>query len=105
MLVHPGPNARPPHAGSNCRLGVVRRHAAKGSRRASGFCIQRLHKCLAELSAHPGRLESAVLGSWARLERQVALCYRGLELRPVAEELRRMFRSAAAAGPASGPAR
>ncbi|KAL4419022.1 hypothetical protein ABPG77_010009, partial [Micractinium sp. CCAP 211/92] len=50
-------------------------------------------------------LEAAVLDSWVRLERQVALCYRGIELRPLAEELRRMFRAAAASGAASGTAR
>lgn len=71
---------------------------------------QRILKHLAATSPHLvervwQQLEAVVLGGWARMERQVALCYRGLELRPLAEELRRMFRAAAAAGAASGPVR
>lgn len=46
-----------------------------------------------------------MLDSWVRLERLVALCYRGMELRPLAEELRRMFRAASASGAGSGTAR
>lgn len=60
---------------------------------------QRILKHLAATSPHLvdpvwSKLEATCLERWGSLESQLASCYRGIELRPTAEELRRMFRAA-----------
>lgn len=40
------------------------------------------------------RLEAICLDRWRRMEQQLAQCYRGIELRPPPDELRRWFRAA-----------